>query len=150
MQKLHYSIVVTAPVETVWKMLTEREYYDQWATAFSANSTFRGEWRVGARIDFIDPAMGGTRAEIESCTRPEQIQVRHVALISKDGAVDTESDMSRKWIGITESYLLTGHDGATELRVEVESHPDFVEMFESMWPVGLKRLKEVAEAGSEQ
>lgn len=60
MQSLQYRIDIDADREEVWAAITDPDFYKEWASAFSANSKFVGEWKLGSFIDFIDPDMGGS------------------------------------------------------------------------------------------
>ena len=145
MKTLNYSIRISAPKERVWNDMLDLERYRRWARAFSQNSQFDGEWREGAYIKFIDPDMGGTKAILEQVTHLERIQARHVAIINRDGSEDTDSDVAKKWAGITETYSLSEAKGVTDLSVEIRTHEDFEEMFNDGWPKALGLLKEMCE-----
>lgn len=95
MLSLQYSISIEVDREAVWDALTDPDLYRAWASAFSANSQFVGEWAQGSTIDFVDPAFGGTRALLDEVRSPERIRARHVATVSADGALETESDAAR-------------------------------------------------------
>ena len=65
MTNLTYQVEIRSDCETVWRALTDPALYRKWATAFSANSQFVGNWVEGEYIDFFDPGFGGTRAVID-------------------------------------------------------------------------------------
>ena len=145
MERLSYSIRIAAPREQVWAEMLDAHNYRQWAKAFSENSKYVGEWASGNFIKFIDPAMGGTKARIEEFTPPSRIHAVHVALIAKDGTEDTTSDAAKTWIGVTESYTLSDVDGATDLRVDMQTHSDYAKMFNDCWPKALELLRSLCE-----
>jgi hypothetical protein len=145
MKKLIYSININAPKDKVWDTMLNLDTYKQWAKAFSPESQYRGEWKEGEHINFIDPNMGGTRALLEECKPHERIQARHVALVGKDGGLETESDMAKKWIGARETYSFDQEDGGTVLNVTVNTHEDFEGMFNDGWPKALDTLKILCE-----
>jgi len=147
MEALNYSIRIAAPREQVWADMLDVEKYRQWTKAFSENSQYVGAWAAGSHIRFVDPALGGTKALIEEFTPPSRVHAVHVATIAKDGTEDTSSEAAKKWIGVTETYTLSDADGATDLRVDIETHPDYAKMFNDCWPRALELLKALCERG---
>lgn len=145
METLNYEIRVNAPKTEVWSTLTEPERYSQWVKAFSPNSYADGVWQQGTYIKFLDPDMGGTKAFIEALETNKHIRMRHVSVISKTGDESTDGEMASNWIGTTEEYRLAENDNVTSLHIEIKTHSDFVQMFESSWPDALKRIQELSE-----
>lgn len=145
MQKLSYSTQIKISADEVWKALTELELYKVWTKAFSADSQFEGEFKQGESIRFIDPGRGGTLAIVETVKEPEHLFMRHTAVINVEGREDTESEEAKNWIGTTESYLLKIEGEATNLTVEIETHKNYVSMFEKSWPEALGLLKSLCE-----
>lgn len=138
MEKLTYEVTISAPALRVWRVLTEPETYKQWVKAFSPDSYFDGEWKQGASVKFLDPNMGGTKAILDVLLPEKRIRARHVSLISKEGEESTSGEMADKWIGTTEDYSLTEDEKVTTLSVVIETHSDFVDMFDSSWPEALE------------
>ena len=145
MESLKYEICIKAPKAAVWNTLTDAEAYQKWVKAFSPNSYFEGEWEQGTFIKFLDPEMGGTKAFLETLEPNDYIFARHVSMISKDGEETTAGEMSNKWIGTTEAYRLSKDGSGTTLQIDIETHGDFVPMFESAWPKALASIKELSE-----
>lgn len=145
MMRLNYSQTIRAPRHVVWTTMLDEDSYRKWASAFSAESQYEGEWIEGREIKFFDPNLGGTIALLSEVKPHETIVAKHVAMMSKDGELDTESGMARKWIGSIETYTLTERDGLTELQVGIETHEDFRRMFEDSWPNALGVLKDLCE-----
>ena len=145
METLDYDVQIHASKPLVWSTLTEPTKYMQWIKAFSPNSYADGEWQQGTYIKFLDPDMGGTKAFVEALETNKHILVRHVSMISKEGAESTDGDMAKDWIGTTEEYVLTEEDGTTALKIQIKTHSNFVPMFESCWPEALRRIKELSE-----
>ncbi len=145
MQTLVYEIEIIAPADTVWSILTGPETYKQWVKAFSPNSYMDGEWEQGSTVRFLDPDMGGTKAILEIVDPPSRILARHIALISKDGGESTAGPMADNWLGTTEDYALTQHDGLTNLKVEIKTHEEFADMFNRAWPVALAEICNLSE-----
>ncbi|MEO0795578.1 MAG: SRPBCC domain-containing protein [Verrucomicrobiota bacterium] len=146
MKTLTHTTVIHAPASAVWAALVEPENYQTWASAFSPDSQFWGEWVEGQTVDFVDPNMGGTRALVECVEANKQLCVRHVAILGVDGTEDTSSDDATKWIGSTEEYSITEVDRVCHLLVITETDEAFVEMFTTCWPNALEKLKQLSEA----
>jgi uncharacterized protein YndB with AHSA1/START domain len=145
MKTLQYSITIRASQEKVWNIMLDAEQYKEWAKAFSPDSQFEGEWQQGTYMTFIDPTMGGTKALLEEVTPFDRIHAKHVAIIRKDGSEDTESDVAKNWMGITETYILNEENGITELSLEITTHEDYENMFNDGWPHALELLKGLCE-----
>lgn len=145
MQKLHYKKRINASKQKVWDTMLGSESYKQWAKAFSSESQFSGEWKQGSHIRFIDANMGGTKAILEEVKPYDRIHAKHVAIIDKDGSEDTESDVAKTWIGVTEKYVLKEVNGITELSIDILSHEECVAMFDDCWPNALELLKGLCE-----
>lgn len=149
MQKLHFSIVINAPKEKVWKAMLEDKTYRAWTEAFNPGSHYVGDWSKGSKILFLGPdpntgKMGGMVSRIQENRLYEYISIEHLGIV-QDGVEDTTSDAVKAWAGAHENYTLKEKNGATELLVDIDITEDFKEMFEDMWPKALKRLKEIAE-----
>ena len=145
METVSYSIRINASKEKVWNTMLDSEKYKDWAKAFSSGSRFLGEWKQGTHIKFIDPDLGGTKAFLEEVTPYHRIHARHVAIVDKDGNEDTESDLARTWMSLTETYEFNEVDGVTALSIEIHTHEDYEKMFNDWWPNALELLKDLCE-----
>lgn len=145
MKNLFYSTRIKASIEKVWDTMLDFESYKKWAKAFSSESQYDGEWIQGTYIKFIDPNMGGTKAFIEEMKPLNRIHVKHVAIINKDCSEDTESDIAKNWLGITETYRLKETSGVCQLDIEIHTHEDYVGMFNDGWPNAIRLLKDICE-----
>ncbi|MFG0887104.1 SRPBCC domain-containing protein [Vibrio sp. CJQ_6] len=149
MLTLNYQIEIQSDPNQVWQMLTELELYTQWATAFSPQSRFSGEWREGADMKFFDPQLGGTRAVLDTVEPGQSLAYHHVAIFTPEHVQDIDSDMARKWIGSTECYHIIPQAGSVLLRVTVTTHADFVSMFNDGWEKALPMIKLLCEQQTE-
>lgn len=145
MQNLNYSIAIKAPKKSVWEKMIDPKSYKIWTRAFSPNSTFEGEWKEGDEIKFIDAGKGGTVALLEKVHPYEEIRARHVAIINANKQVIRSGDEIANWVGTKETYHFKESDGITTLEVTMESHPDFMKMFEESWPKALEEIKKLVE-----
>ncbi|EOU2462889.1 SRPBCC domain-containing protein [Vibrio navarrensis] len=146
MLTLNYHIEIDATPEKVWQVLTDLELYKQWATAFSPQSQFSGDWREGEDIKFFDPEMGGTRAVIDAIEPSRNIELHHVAIFNPDHVQDIDSDVACKWIGSKERYQLRPKEGKLLLMVTITTHSDFVAMFNHGWERALPLIKVLSES----
>lgn len=123
--------------------------YREWTSAFNEGGYYKGSWEKGAKILFVgqDPETGkesGMVSRIAENRLHEFISIEHVGIIM-NGVEDTTSEEAKKWTPAFENYTFAEKDGVTELSIEMDSLEENAEMFNQMWPVGLKKLKELAE-----
>lgn len=147
MQKLHFSIVINAPREKVWKTMLEDETYRDWTKEFNDPSYYEGTWEKGSNIRFLGPEedgkVSGMMARINDNRPYEFISIEHLGeVIKSEERLWSEQERGD---GIFENYTFTEKDGGTELGVELDSKDEYVEMFTDMWPKALNRLKVLCE-----
>jgi uncharacterized protein YndB with AHSA1/START domain len=145
MKKFEFKTSIAASPERVWKTMLEPATYNQWIDAGWPGSTYEGEWKEGANIIFSGPGGGGTQAKLLTVRPFENVDMEHIAIVNKDGSLDTESEMAQGWVGSREIYRFVAQDGGTELTVELVTNPDWEDMLQEGWNDGLKKLKELAE-----
>lgn len=148
MEKLHFSVDISAPKEKVWKTMLEDETYRQWTEVFGSGSHYEGNWDEGSKILFLAPdqegRMGGMVSTIAENRPQEFISIKHIGLIH-DGVEDTESEEARKWAPAYENYTFTEENGRTTVAVDMDIEEEHQEMFQDMWAKALQKLKELAE-----
>lgn len=145
-ETLHFEISINAPVEKVWKTMLEHPTYEEWTKEFEPTSTYEGSWEKGSKMKFISSESGeGMSSEIEENIPGKFISVRHVGVIKKDGTEDTESDEVKKWAPSYEKYTFEEKDGGTLLKIDMDSAPQYKEMFLTLWPKALQVLKATSE-----
>lgn len=145
MLKLNYQIEVNAPANVVWSALTEASIYRLWAKAFSPNSQFSGEWLEGEQVSFFDPDLGGTRAIIDRLEPNKHLEYHHVSIFGPADVKQIDSDTAGKWIGSRETFVIEDKQTTTLLTVTIETHPDFVLMFNHGWEKALPAIKLICE-----
>ena len=143
MENKTYEITINLPKQQVWDIMFGDNTYPQWIKGFSENSDMVGEWKEGTDVDFIDVDQGGTRGKIELLNAPNEISIKHIAVLDKDRNV--VEDGMENWIGTVEAYLLEEIDGKTHLTINMHYHPDFEQMLDDGWNKSLKLLKELCE-----
>ena len=147
MPKLHYSILIRAPKEKVWKTMLDDETYRKWTDVFSPGSHYIGDWSKGSKMLFLGPGEKGTMGMVSRIkeNRPyEYISIEHLGLV-QDGKEDTSSAAVKDWEGNHENYTFKEREGVTEVLVDLDTPEEFKEFFESSWPKALQKLKELAE-----
>ena len=65
--------------------------------------------------------------------------------MQRGGVEDRTSEEAKGWIGTLEKYTFTPHGNATELRVDMETNPEWEKMFNDGWPGALAALKKISE-----
>lgn len=149
MNKLHFSTVIDAPKEKVWRTMLDDEPYREWTTAFNPGSYYKGDWSKGSKILFLGPdpetgKEGGMVSRIAENRPYEFISIEHLGMI-QDGKEDTTSEAARKWAPAFENYTLKEKNGATEVLVDMDIDDEHETMFQEIWPRALQKLKELAE-----
>ncbi|NWG27204.1 MAG: SRPBCC domain-containing protein [Ignavibacteriaceae bacterium] len=149
MQKLNFSFTINAPKEKVWNTMLEDKTYRIWTEPFNPGSYYKGDWSKGSKIIFLGPdpetgKEGGMVSRIAENKLYEFISIEHLGIIN-DGVEDTTSEEVKKWTPAFENYTFKEKNRKTELLVETDINEEYKEMFESMWPKALQKLKELAE-----
>lgn len=151
MKKGNYLIHIYAPKEIVWKAMMEQETYRKWTVPFHEGSYYEGDWNVeGSTVRFLGPAEEGKPdtamlSRVKEVRTNEYICFEHYGML-RDGVEDTTSEEVKSWTPAFESYTLTETADGTTFDVQIDMTEEFVEMFETIWPVALEILKELSEA----
>jgi uncharacterized protein YndB with AHSA1/START domain len=150
MQKVHFSIHISAPKEKVWNTMLNKETYERWATAFGPTSSYEGTWEQGTEMRFIGTdeensgQVLGMFSRIKENREYEFISIEHLGFI-KNGTIDTTSEEVKKWIPAFENYTFTEATNGTELMVDIDVNEEYKQMFDDMWPKALQQLKALCE-----
>lgn len=154
MKKLEFKIDIATNRQKVWDTMFNPKTYKEWVNASWPGAYYEGNWKQGENLRFISPGQGGTLATLVELRPYEFILAKHIAVISSDGTEDRDSDLAKGWIGTTESYTFTEKNarlndpvgqGKTQIKVEINTKPDWEKMFSDGWPNALKKLKEISE-----
>ncbi len=151
MEKMHFSIIIKAPREKVWNTMLDDETYRKWTEPFTTGSRYEGNWSEGSKILFLAPGEKGDSgmvSRIRENRLHEFISIEHLGMIT-DGIEDTTSDAVKTWSGAREEYRFRDVDGGTEVLVDTDTTDEYREMFETVWPKALLKLKELAEEHKE-
>ncbi len=149
MEKLRFTIDITAPAQKVWDTMLNDRTYRQWTEVFGPGSHYVGDWKQGSKILFLAPEketgqLAGMVSRIRENRPFEFISIEHLGFV-KDGKEDTSSNEAKKWSGVTENYTLTQKGGTTEVVVEMNAPGEYAEMFRDTWPGALQKLKTLAQ-----
>lgn len=151
MKKLHFSININAPVEKVWDAMLEEKTYIAWTDIFCPGSHFKGDWSTGSKILFLGPngkgQMDGMTSVIAENKLHEFISIKHLGVVI-NGVEDTESPFAKSWAPAFENYTFKKTAEGTELSIDIDIEENYQDMFNTVWPKALKKLKEIAETGS--
>lgn len=148
-EKMHFEIVINAPVQKVWDTMLSEESYKKWTSVFEPTSHYVGSWDKGSEIKFLGSDGSGMISEIADNIPYKFVSIRHLGEI-RNGIADTTSEAVKKWLPAFENYTFTEKGTETLLAVDMEmtSTPEskaMKEMFEGMWPNALLKLKEICE-----
>ncbi len=148
MEQIQVTVIINAPVEKVWNTMLGDATYRQWTSAFHPGSYYKGDWSEGSKILFVGPEEDGSESGMVSRIAVnrmhEYISIEHLGIL-KNGVEDTTSDEAKKWAPAYENYTFESVDGGTKLSIDQDMQSEYKEMFETMWPNALQRLKELCE-----
>src|SRR5688572_9833009 len=146
MKTLEFKVKINANKKKVWDTMLSPHTYTEWVSASWPGSTYEGSWEKGENIRFASPGQGGTLATITDNKPYEVINAEHVAVINPDGSEDRKSEVAKGWIGTTERYTFKENKGKTVVKVEIDTTPEWENMFTEGWPNALAKLKELCES----
>jgi uncharacterized protein YndB with AHSA1/START domain len=141
MKKLEFKISIAADTHKVWDTMLQPDTYKEWVAASWPDSFYKGRWAENEKISFISEDGSGTLAHIESLIPYQYIRAKHIAILNEGGVVDTESELAKNWIGITESYTYNSTQEGTELIIDIQTPEEWEKMFNDGWPGALAKLK---------
>ena len=144
MEKMNFSISISAPKEKVWKTLWEDETYRKWTSVFSPTSYAETDWKEGSKVLFLDGNGSGMVSVIETLKPNDFMSFKHLGEV-KDGVEDMESDKVKQWAGALENYTLKEGNGVTELLVDLDANDDFKGFFMETFPKALEQVKILSE-----
>jgi uncharacterized protein YndB with AHSA1/START domain len=151
---LKWEETINVPVEKLWHIMLDDQSYREWTVAFNPGGSWyekdnAGDFVAGENIKFLGPdssgQTGGMISKVNEVRKYEFISFHHLGFIM-NGVEDTESEKVKAWSPSFENYTFTKIDeNTTLLKVEMESDPEYTEMFNSLWPKAMLKLKEISE-----
>ncbi|TMI85625.1 MAG: SRPBCC domain-containing protein [Bacteroidetes bacterium] len=145
MKTFQSKIDIGVNAKKVWDTMIHPDSYKEWVNVAWPGSYYEGNWGPGQNVKFISPGRGGTLVQIVEYRPYEYILAEHVAVINADGTEDRDSESAKNWIGTTESYTFHQVNGKTELETEMNTNPEWGQMFADSMPKALAKLKEICE-----
>ena len=119
MKRLKFNTTVNAPAPKVYDTMLgigDKSSYEKWTSEFNPTSTFKGEWRKGAKMYFIgsdeNGEKGGMISEISDIQPNRFVSIRHYGLVH-GGKEITEGPEVEKWAGNLENYHFEERDEKT-------------------------------------
>lgn len=143
-KQLNFSIVINAPVQTVWQRMLSDVGYRNWTSAFCEGSYFKGSWQQGETIRFLSPSGDGMVATIAEHIPLELLSIKHLGFIVA-GKDDFSSDNVTSWAPAFENYYFSVGPEGTELRIEQDIAPEYEQYMQDSWPKALQKLKALCE-----
>lgn len=140
MKTLKFLVHISAPKEIVWNTLWNEESYKKWTSVFHEGTQALSDRKEGSKILFFSPDGEGMSSAVARTIPNEFLSFRH---FNKSGGDETFNDASGS--EALENYYLHEEDGITELRVEVDTNENSVQYFEQIFPMALKKVKQLAE-----
>ncbi|WP_240474940.1 SRPBCC domain-containing protein [Rheinheimera baltica] len=144
--QLHFSIVINAPVQTVWQRMLSDVGYRSWTSAFCEGSYFKGSWQQGETMRFLSPSGDGMVATIAEHQPLEFISIKHLGFIVA-GVDDFTSDKVTCWAPAFENYRFTETEAGMRLDIEQEIAQEYEQYMLDTWPKALEALKLLCEQG---
>ena len=144
MKTIHFSTLVSAPKEKIWKILWEDETYRKWTSVFNAGSYAVSDWKEGSKVLFLSPEGEGMHSIIDKMTPNQFMSFKHIGIV-KDGKEQPETEESKSWSGAKENYTLKDKGKDTELLVDMDITEEHETYFKDVFPEALKIVKNLAE-----
>jgi uncharacterized protein YndB with AHSA1/START domain len=159
MEKLHFSIKISAPQQKVWETMLNDATYRQWTAVFNpeGGSYYEGDWSEGSTMRFLGPDENGNIRGMFSRVK----ESRPYDFICIQNLGEIIGNEERIWpVAETpgqealESYTFNKSDDGTEVVIDMvwqesDKTKGFKEMFEGLWPKALEKLKQLAEASAD-
>ncbi|NNF00548.1 MAG: SRPBCC domain-containing protein [Pyrinomonadaceae bacterium] len=144
MEKLTYSVEISANPERVWQILWTDETYRKWTKPFHETSYAESDWNEGSEILFLTEGGDGMYSVIEKKIPNEYISYKHVGMLKNGEKTPFDKD-GADWTGGVESYRLEKENGKTLLTAETDSVEEYKDFFAEKFPQALGLVKSLAE-----
>ena len=144
METVHYSVKINASKERVWDILWGDLTYPEWTSVFSEGSAIVTDWEKGSKVLFLSGTDDGMYSVIEEKIPNEYMSFKHLGMVKEGKELPIDED-TKKWSGSLEKYSLKETDDMTILKVDLDTEESSVESFNKLFPVALKKVKDLAE-----
>lgn len=143
-QVLQFKQLIHATPEYLWRCMLDDTGYRDWTSVFCDGSYYSGQWQQGETMQFLSPSGNGMISVIEVCEPYQFISIKHLGFVV-DGKADYDSDTVKRWAPAYENYRFNSVSAGTELAIEQEIDPEYLEYMQNTWPKALLKLKQLAE-----
>jgi len=144
MKKIENTVVINAPKEKVWQVLTDEKYYLQWYEAFGTGSTAITDWKEGSKVIFTDGNGMGLIGTIAVFDAGRELLIKMTGILA-NGKEDYDSPDAKGIQQATEHYVLEEKDGQTTLYTSADMDEQWFESMSASWDVAKAKIKELAE-----
>ncbi len=155
---IKFEIEINATIESVWYTMLGDEGYRIWTKEFNPRGSwyekeYAGEFVMGEKVRFLGPdpaqegegSVGGMLSRVKEVRKYEYISFEHYGFVVK-GQELTNTPEILAWAPSFENYTFVKlEEHKTLINIEMESAPEYTEMFTDMWPKALKKLKDICE-----
>lgn len=145
---IHFSIIISAPVEKVAATMLDDATYRQWTAEFNPTSRFEGNWEKNSSMLFVGTNDKGEKEGMVSRIREHVpngfVSIEHLGLVKGDEQITSGPDVEG-WAGSLENYTFHKQNKNTLLEVDMDTNPQFKSYFEEAWPRALQKLKTICE-----
>lgn len=143
-QVIENSLIIDAPKERVWDVLTKDELNRIWYAEFNEGTYAETDWKVGSKVIFTDSSKSGLIGTVTVNKLNEELVIEYIGEYI-NGKEDYDSENAEKLKGAKETYILSEKDGKTYLDITGDMDPDFCEMMSEAWERAMRKIKELAE-----
>lgn len=100
MNRLHFTIEISATKEKVWNTLWEDESYRKWTSVFMQGSYAETDWKEGSEVLFLTEDGSGIQSLVDKNIPCEHMVFRHICELKK------REPVGETWDNIREEYVL--------------------------------------------
>src|SRR5687768_15774224 len=122
-QTIKKTIIIKAPGNQVWNVLTDDDLTRRWYAAFSEGTHAETDWKEGSKVLFTDNTNNGLIGTIAGSKPGELLSIAFTGVVVK-GKEDYESELAKSVRGGKETYRLIQENGHTNLYIECDTSED--------------------------
>ncbi|MCZ7555018.1 MAG: SRPBCC domain-containing protein [Bacteroidia bacterium] len=151
MQKLTYSVEISAPADIVWNVLWEKESYEQWTKPFSPGSTYDGSFEAeGNRVHFHNGEGGGMYSVVARRVENELLSIRHLGVLGQNGEELPPTADTEQWSNIFEDYTLTPTENGVRLDITLDMDDAYADFMNDAFTRALDIIKSLSEQQTQE
>lgn len=151
MKRIQFNIEIKASSQKVYETmlgLNDKKTYEHWTSTFNPTSTYEGTWEKGSKILFVgvdeNGKKGGMVSKVVEHNPAIFVSIQHYGILDGNDEITTGEEVE-KWTGGLENYSYQEKEGITTVNVDLDAVEDFLEYFNSTYPLALEKLKEIIE-----